>query len=159
MSAADQQGGPGVASLFPPPPPFFKLFSDDADGVRKPLPPEPPAPIQGTYQMFGELHTVREPQSLAWRSRQGERSAPADHPRAGCCLLQTEDGLPPLQARQLYAAQEDGTIGAACARGQAALGWEITRVEPLSGHVRALRPPPQLPALSGPGGISRQGNS
>lgn len=44
---------------FPLPPEFFKLYRDDADGTaERPLPPEPPEPVQGEYDMFGERHTV-----------------------------------------------------------------------------------------------------
>ncbi len=51
-SAATQQA-------FPPPPAFFKLYREDADGsAEHPLPPKPPEPVQGEYEMFGELHTV-----------------------------------------------------------------------------------------------------
>jgi len=45
---------------YPPPPPFYKLFRGDADGsAERPLPPVPPAPVEGEFQMFGELHTAR----------------------------------------------------------------------------------------------------
>ena len=44
---------------FPSPPAFFRLYREDADGAaQRPLPPDPPEPIQGEYEMFGELHTV-----------------------------------------------------------------------------------------------------
>ncbi|GAB4818496.1 hypothetical protein N2152v2_005542 [Parachlorella kessleri] len=69
-----------LQQLYPPPPPVYQLYRDDADGsAERPLPPEPPAPIDGTYQLFGELHT-------------------------------TEDGLPPLQGQQLYSVNGDGTV-------------------------------------------------
>ncbi|KAK9801406.1 hypothetical protein WJX73_007430 [Symbiochloris irregularis] len=46
---------------FPPPPPFWRLYRSDADGsAERPLPPEPPAPVAGTFQMFGELHTTED---------------------------------------------------------------------------------------------------
>jgi len=35
------------------------LRRPDADGsAERPLPPDPPPPTDGTYQMFGELHSV-----------------------------------------------------------------------------------------------------
>ncbi|KAK9864550.1 hypothetical protein WJX84_006703 [Apatococcus fuscideae] len=44
---------------FPSPPAFFRLYREDADGAaQRPLPPDPPEPIQGEYEMFGELHTT-----------------------------------------------------------------------------------------------------
>lgn len=46
-------------SFYPPVPPFYRLFRPDADGTaERRLPPAPPPPVEGTYQMFGELHTV-----------------------------------------------------------------------------------------------------
>ena len=54
MSATGQQ------SLYPPPPEFYRLYREDADGTaERPLPPCPPQPVEETYQMFGETHTVR----------------------------------------------------------------------------------------------------
>ena len=50
---------PVQQQLYPPPPPFYKLYRDDADGSAEiPLPPEPPALVEGTYAMFGELYSV-----------------------------------------------------------------------------------------------------
>lgn len=47
-------------ALYPPPPVFYRLYRQDADGTaERPLPPEPPAPAQTDYQLFGEMHTVR----------------------------------------------------------------------------------------------------
>lgn len=57
---ADQPQKPAATQLaFPPPPEFYKLYREDADGTaERPFPPEPPEPVQGEYEMFGELHTV-----------------------------------------------------------------------------------------------------
>ena len=50
----------GQQSLYPPPPDFYRLYRDDADGnAERPLPPVPPQPVEETYQIFGEMHTVR----------------------------------------------------------------------------------------------------
>ena len=51
---------------YPPPPAFFRLYREDADGsAERPLPPAPPAPVEGEFQMFGEMHTARTWRSLA----------------------------------------------------------------------------------------------
>lgn len=56
MASSDQAG---VQQLFPPPPYYFIQFVPDPDGTaERPLPPLPPPCVEGTYQMFGELHTV-----------------------------------------------------------------------------------------------------
>ena len=46
---------------FPPPPPFYRSLEHDAGGSEggRPVPPLPPPPIDGEYQFFGELYTVR----------------------------------------------------------------------------------------------------
>jgi hypothetical protein len=50
----------GQQSLYPPTPDFYRLYREDADGTaERPLPPLPPQPVDETYQMFGEMHTVR----------------------------------------------------------------------------------------------------
>ena len=51
----------GQQSLYPPPPEFYRLYRDDADGTaERPLPPLPPQPAEADYQMFGEMQTVRQ---------------------------------------------------------------------------------------------------
>ena len=51
-----------LQGLYPPPPPFYQLHTDDRDGsAERPLPPEAPPPITGEYAMLGELHTVSFP--------------------------------------------------------------------------------------------------
>ena len=48
-----------LQGLYPPPPPFYQLYTEDRDGsAERPLPPEAPPPITGEYAMLGELHTV-----------------------------------------------------------------------------------------------------
>ncbi len=60
MDEAAGQAGAAQQSLYPPPPDFYRLYREDADGTaERPLPPGPPAPVVGDYQMFGEMHTVR----------------------------------------------------------------------------------------------------
>ncbi|KAK9827530.1 hypothetical protein WJX74_008403 [Apatococcus lobatus] len=78
---ADESQKPAATQLaFPPPPDFFKLYRENADGTaERPLPPEPPEPVQGEYEMFGELHT-------------------------------TAGGMPPLEVEPLYRTRPDGTI-------------------------------------------------
>ncbi|KAK9821425.1 hypothetical protein WJX81_003367 [Elliptochloris bilobata] len=77
-AAASEQ--PQHVQTYPLPPAFFRLYRDDADGsAERPLPPLPPAPVEGEFQMFGELHT-------------------------------TEDGIPPLQVRQLFEVGKGGYI-------------------------------------------------
>ena len=61
VTMADEQSNAaaGQQSLYPSPPPFYKLYREDADGTaERPLPPNPPAPLTGEYRMFGEVHTV-----------------------------------------------------------------------------------------------------
>ena len=51
---------------YPPPPAFFRLYREDAEGsAERPLPPAPPAPVEGEFQMFGEMHTARTLRCLA----------------------------------------------------------------------------------------------
>ena len=58
--------GHANVQTYPPPPAFFRLYREDADGsAERPLPPAPPVPVEGEFQMFGELHTVRTWRSLA----------------------------------------------------------------------------------------------
>jgi hypothetical protein len=55
----DQPVQPELQQMFPPPPHFFSLYREDADGsAERPLPPLPPPIIDGSYQMFGEIHTA-----------------------------------------------------------------------------------------------------
>ena len=54
VDQASEQDTVQHAEAFPPPPPFFHLYAEGRDTD----PPPPPRPVQGTYQMFGELHTV-----------------------------------------------------------------------------------------------------
>lgn len=42
---------------FPPPPSFYRLYRVDVSAER-PLPPKPPAPLQGEFTQFGEIHTT-----------------------------------------------------------------------------------------------------
>lgn len=58
----DQGGRVAVVQqqLFPPPPEFYKLYDEEADGSEDhPLPPLPPKLPTKEYTMFGEIHTVR----------------------------------------------------------------------------------------------------
>ena len=55
-----------AAAAFPPPPSFYKLYGDqgvneetgDAKDTVRVLPPEPPAPVEGDYQLFGTIYSV-----------------------------------------------------------------------------------------------------
>jgi len=47
-----QQQAPAIVSTFPPPPPFYQLFTDSPNAVP------PPKPIVGQFQMFGKSWTV-----------------------------------------------------------------------------------------------------
>lgn len=52
-----------AAAAFPPPPSFYKLYGNEGEqrvGTVRAclLPPEPPAPTEGEYQLFGQLYTV-----------------------------------------------------------------------------------------------------
>lgn len=59
MAEAVSQASVGQQALYPPPPAFYRLYRQDADGTAdRPLPPEPPAPVRNDYQVFGEMHTV-----------------------------------------------------------------------------------------------------
>lgn len=59
MAEAVSQAAAGQQALYPPPPAFYRLYRQDAEGTAdRPLPPEPPAPVQNDYQVFGEMHTV-----------------------------------------------------------------------------------------------------
>ncbi|DBA83653.1 TPA: hypothetical protein ACH3X1_006210 [Trebouxia sp. C0004] len=70
----------GQQSLYPPPPEFYRLYRDDAEGTaERPLPPLPPQPVEETFQMFGEMHTV-------------------------------EPGIPALQAQSLIHTMANGSI-------------------------------------------------
>ncbi|KAK9806166.1 hypothetical protein WJX72_003807 [[Myrmecia] bisecta] len=60
-----QQAPPGEQQevkqqqAYPPPPPFYRLYRPDADGsAERPLPPEPPKPVEGEYVLFGEFHST-----------------------------------------------------------------------------------------------------
>jgi hypothetical protein len=44
-----------IVSLFPPPPPYFRLYKPGAEFPLKP--PPPPAPKEN-YYMFGRLYSV-----------------------------------------------------------------------------------------------------
>ena len=59
MAEAKGQPSAGQQALYPPPPAFYQLYRQDAEGTaERPLPPEPPAPARNDYQLFGEMHTV-----------------------------------------------------------------------------------------------------
>ena len=61
MAEAAGQASAGQQALYPPPPAFYQLYRQDAEGTaERPLPPEPPAPARNDYQLFGEMHTVSE---------------------------------------------------------------------------------------------------
>lgn len=48
-----------VLQVYPPPPPWFKLYRSDADGsAERPFPPEPPIPPTGDFQVFGRMESV-----------------------------------------------------------------------------------------------------
>ena len=56
---AQQEQAMQQQSIYPPIPPFYRLYRPDADGTEeRPLPPLPPPPVAGDYQMFGAMHTV-----------------------------------------------------------------------------------------------------
>ena len=60
MAEGTEQASAGQQALYPSPPAFYQVYRPDADGTaERPLPPEPPGPVQHEYQLFGELHTVR----------------------------------------------------------------------------------------------------
>lgn len=40
---------------WPPPPPFFKLFAEESEFI----PPAPPRPIEGQYEMFGASYSTK----------------------------------------------------------------------------------------------------
>lgn len=46
-----------LVDSYPPPPPYYKLYTDE--NVELGSAPEPPAPVRGAYSMFGQLLTVR----------------------------------------------------------------------------------------------------
>ncbi|CAL5228168.1 g11249 [Coccomyxa viridis] len=56
MSAAETD----VQQAFPPPPPYYQDFAAFADASQDSSLPEPPPPIKGEYQLFGELHTTED---------------------------------------------------------------------------------------------------
>lgn len=59
MAEAKGQASASQQALYPPPPAFYQLYRQDAEGTaERPLPPEPPAPARNDYQLFGEMHTV-----------------------------------------------------------------------------------------------------
>ena len=59
MAEAKGQASAGQQALYPPPPAFYQLYRQDADGTaERPFPPEPPAPARNDYLLFGEMHTV-----------------------------------------------------------------------------------------------------
>jgi len=48
-----------LVQVYPPPPPWFRLYRQDADGsAERPFPPHPPAVIAGEFQMFGRTESV-----------------------------------------------------------------------------------------------------
>ena len=47
-----------LLQAFPPPPPYYKDFAPHEDSGDERMLPAPPPPVQGEYQLFGELHTV-----------------------------------------------------------------------------------------------------
>ena len=59
MAEASAQVTATQQSLYLPPPDFYRLYREDAEGsAERPMPPGPPAPVEQDYQMFGEMHTV-----------------------------------------------------------------------------------------------------
>lgn len=57
MAAAGEEAAEHVEQ-FPPPPAFYKLYGEGG-GPETLLPPPPPPPLEGEYEQYGELHTVR----------------------------------------------------------------------------------------------------
>ena len=47
-----------LVQAFPPPPLYYKDFAPHKDSGDEHMLPAPPPPVQGEYQLFGELHTV-----------------------------------------------------------------------------------------------------
>lgn len=43
-----------MASAYPPPPPYFKLFNNEYKGKQV----LPPPPVEGTFTMFGQTYSV-----------------------------------------------------------------------------------------------------
>lgn len=57
MESNDQQQQ--QTEIYPPPPPWYRLYRLDADGsAERPLPPAPPAPVHGDYQLFGRMEST-----------------------------------------------------------------------------------------------------
>ena len=105
MTEVTEQASAVQQALHPPPPAFYQLYRQDADGTaERPLPPEIPAPVQGEYQLFGEIFTVRlsipsvqvscRLVYIAWES-----------------IVQVEPGIPPLQTAPLYRTNAEGFVG------------------------------------------------
>ncbi|KAJ1561608.1 hypothetical protein HK405_003380, partial [Cladochytrium tenue] len=62
-------GGARLSLQYPPPPPFYQLFTDanlddhrrrKAAGIEPALPLDPPPPLVGSYTMFGETLDTRD---------------------------------------------------------------------------------------------------
>ena len=60
--------------VYPPPPPWFKLYRSDAPGTAgRPLPPEPPAPPTQDFQMFGRMESVSFLHNAIFRREEREK--------------------------------------------------------------------------------------
>ena len=120
VSAAGQQ------SLYPPPPEFYRLYRDDADGTaERPLGPLPPQPVEETYQIFGEMHTVgfwSLPLLLYYVATQSSN-----------CNTQVEPGIPALQAQSLFHTMANGSIGMRCP----AIFACTSPIDPMRGYTTA----------------------
>lgn len=45
-----------ATATYPPPPPYYRLYKDYEQDPSSA--PEPPPPVQGTYQLYGATYTV-----------------------------------------------------------------------------------------------------
>ncbi|CAK0785716.1 hypothetical protein CVIRNUC_008927 [Coccomyxa viridis] len=60
ISAEADASRQDVQQAFPPPPPYYKDFAPHEDSGDEHMLPAPPPPVQGEYQLFGELHTTED---------------------------------------------------------------------------------------------------
>mmetsp|Transcript_25166 Transcript_25166/g.63862 ORF Transcript_25166/g.63862 Transcript_25166/m.63862 type:complete len:180 (+) Transcript_25166:157-696(+) len=56
--ATENQEQEAVVSTFPMPPAFYRLYGETSTG---PLPPDPPPPIAGAFQVFNQPFNTEEP--------------------------------------------------------------------------------------------------